>query len=222
LNIKIIYDNNSGKIGLNPSWGFSCLVKTPEKTILFDTGGDSTILLDNMRKVGIDPAEIDIIIISHLHSDHIGGLQGLLKINPQVNIYLPSNWIKMKTCTGKIIHVKDYQEISPRILAVTQRNNLSLVLDGKDGLIVVASRIPKKVLKMIEKVKKIKKREIYLLIAPFCLHTTDDIKKTVDSFKAQVKKIIPCHCCGEPQKIIFQEKFGKNYIEAGVGSTIKI
>lgn len=227
IEVAIIYDNNWGRPDLKPSWGFSSLVKTAEKTILFDTGGNSAILLGNMRKMGLDPAKIDVIIISHLHDDHAGGLLRLLKINSRMDIYLPypSNRIEenLGRCEGKIAQVRDYQEISPGILVVAQRDSQSLVLDGKDGLIMLASRVPEKVLKMIEKAKKLKQREIYFLIAAFCLHTPGEMEKIAESFRTLgVRKIIPCHCCGEPGRRILRERFGGDCVDVGVGSIIRI
>jgi len=49
------------------------------KRILFDTGQDSEPILHNMKLLGIDPTTIEMIAISHCHSDHTGGLVGILK-----------------------------------------------------------------------------------------------------------------------------------------------
>ena len=38
LRITVVYDNNPYKEGLTTSWGFACVIKGAEKTILFDTG----------------------------------------------------------------------------------------------------------------------------------------------------------------------------------------
>ena len=89
--ITILYDYNPGDSDkrLETAWGFSCLVEGPEKTILFDTGGDSATLLRNMRTLGIDPRDMDVIVISHVHGDHVGGLAGFLEENHAVTVYLP-------------------------------------------------------------------------------------------------------------------------------------
>ena len=37
ISITIVYDNNPYKEGILTSWGFSCLIRGTQKTILFDT-----------------------------------------------------------------------------------------------------------------------------------------------------------------------------------------
>ena len=62
VTITILYDNNPGDSDerLETAWGFSCLVEGLEKTILFDTGGDSAMLLRNMRTLGLDPMRVNL------------------------------------------------------------------------------------------------------------------------------------------------------------------
>jgi len=71
--ILIVYDNNTLKGDLIPAWGFSCLIILPPYQILFDTGGDPSILLKNMHEMDIDPEKIDTVVLSHGHGDHVGG-----------------------------------------------------------------------------------------------------------------------------------------------------
>jgi 7,8-dihydropterin-6-yl-methyl-4-(beta-D-ribofuranosyl)aminobenzene 5'-phosphate synthase len=58
--------------------GVAYLIRTDEATILFDLGlnandTDPSPLLQNMEKLGVSPDEIDMIVISHNHDDHVGG-----------------------------------------------------------------------------------------------------------------------------------------------------
>ncbi len=49
-----------------------------KKTILFDTGQSAQPVLHNMKMLGKDPDQIDLVFLSHCHSDHTGGLVGIL------------------------------------------------------------------------------------------------------------------------------------------------
>lgn len=59
--------------------GVSYLIRAGETTILFDVGFNPRALhpsplLRNMDRLGVDPAELDMIVISHAHVDHLGGM----------------------------------------------------------------------------------------------------------------------------------------------------
>ncbi len=89
MRLTILYDNTVYRAsrGLMARWGFSCLVETGKRRILFDTGGDGQVLLSNMAALDVHPETIDTIVISHEHWDHAGGLPSLLERNPDVRVY---------------------------------------------------------------------------------------------------------------------------------------
>jgi 7,8-dihydropterin-6-yl-methyl-4-(beta-D-ribofuranosyl)aminobenzene 5'-phosphate synthase len=64
--------------GLQVESGVSYLIRTDDATILFDLGlnsgqTDPSPLLKNMTRLGIGLQDVDAIVISHPHSDHVGG-----------------------------------------------------------------------------------------------------------------------------------------------------
>jgi len=63
--------------------GFSALVRLRkgerERTLLFDTGVSSGGMVENMRRLGISPTEIEVIVLSHGHWDHVTGMEGLVR-----------------------------------------------------------------------------------------------------------------------------------------------
>ncbi len=65
------------------------LVKTPERNILVDAGVQSAILFSNLSAAGITPGQIDVILITHAHGDHTGGLLQDNKVAfPNAKIYI--------------------------------------------------------------------------------------------------------------------------------------
>ena len=63
--------------------GFSALVRVQrdgrERTLLFDTGVSPTGMVENMRRLGIAPADIEVLVLSHGHWDHVTGIEGLVR-----------------------------------------------------------------------------------------------------------------------------------------------
>lgn len=58
-----------------------CYYKDQErKRILFDTGWGFGPLLHNFTKMNIAPNTIDMIVLSHCHYDHTGGLKGMINL----------------------------------------------------------------------------------------------------------------------------------------------
>ena len=84
MKTTILFDNTPPKLnGLKSDWGFAALIDAPpDHRILFDTGCDGEILLENMRLLGVDPNSIKDVFISHMHGDHTGGLDAFLQQNP--------------------------------------------------------------------------------------------------------------------------------------------
>lgn len=89
LNITILVDNRSNQDNLKSEHGLSLWIEADDRKILFDAG-QSDILLQNAKTLGIDLSSADTFIISHGHYDHTGGLESILQVNPSINIYCHS------------------------------------------------------------------------------------------------------------------------------------
>jgi 7,8-dihydropterin-6-yl-methyl-4-(beta-D-ribofuranosyl)aminobenzene 5'-phosphate synthase len=55
-------------------WGFAALVEADGRRILFDTGARPETVLQNARELRVDLSDITDVVLSHNHSDHVGGL----------------------------------------------------------------------------------------------------------------------------------------------------
>ena len=90
VRLLIVYDNTSADARCSPDHGFACVVDAHGTRVLFDTGADGALLLHHMDHLGVAPASVDQVVISHAHGDHIGGLDALLEIAP-VPVHLPAS-----------------------------------------------------------------------------------------------------------------------------------
>jgi 7,8-dihydropterin-6-yl-methyl-4-(beta-D-ribofuranosyl)aminobenzene 5'-phosphate synthase len=79
--------------------GFSALVTVQRAgrahRILFDAGFSPDGMISNMRRLSVDPGDIEIIVLSHGHSDHTTGLDGFIRAvgRPSVPVVIhPDAW----------------------------------------------------------------------------------------------------------------------------------
>lgn len=87
--ITILYDAFGNTAGMEKDWGYAALIEYGGKRILFDTGDNPEILAHNATAKGVDLSRLDFVVISHRHGDHVGGMERLLRVNPEVKIYAP-------------------------------------------------------------------------------------------------------------------------------------
>src|SRR5512135_740535 len=80
--ITILYDSFSKSSTLKMDWGFSALVESNGKRILFDTGNNAETFAHNVKASGVDLTKLDFVVISHRHGDHTSGLNYLFSVNP--------------------------------------------------------------------------------------------------------------------------------------------
>ena len=87
--IAILYDAFGKDPSMRKDWGFSALVEIAGKRILFDTGDNSDIFAANVKAKNVDLTNLDFVVLSHRHGDHMAGLAHVLSVNPRVKIYAP-------------------------------------------------------------------------------------------------------------------------------------
>lgn len=77
--------------GLDTEHGLSLYIETDDnQKILYDTG-HSDLFLQNAQKMNIELREIDKVVISHGHYDHIGGFPTFLKLTNDAPVYLEAS-----------------------------------------------------------------------------------------------------------------------------------
>ena len=215
MKLTIVYDNEIyvKDIGLKSDWGFSCVIEKEYETILFDTGANGKILLHNMKNLGINPKNIDKIVISHEHWDHKGGLKSLVPYIKDVEVYH----------LGREVHSEKMISINPEItekisedIWTTGRlkglvDEQSLVLKCDNGLYVLTGCSHPGVEKILHVAGQI--GNIVGIVGGF--HGFSKI-----SILDGLYLICPCHCTAHKKDI--QMAFPDITSDCGVGKIIEI
>ncbi|MHC4574253.1 MAG: MBL fold metallo-hydrolase [Planctomycetota bacterium] len=231
LTITVVYDNNAHTPGPATGWGFSCVIAGTEKTILFDTGRDGSFI-DNMEKLEIEPNSIEIIVLSHIHGDHTGGLESLLGKNQQVTVYLPKafpNKFKNNILShgARAVEVEKPVKICEHIHSTGQVGGWikeqALTVQTSKGLIVVTGCAHPGIIKMVKRAKEVLKDDVLLVMGGFHLEwaSKGKVEKVISAFRGLgVRHVAPCHCTGDKARGVFEKHFGNNYINIGAGKVI--
>ena len=87
--------NNTMPRPLRSEHGLSCWIEYAGRNILFDTG-QTDALIHNAELLDVDLSTTDIVVLSHGHYDHTGGLTAILKTAPNANVYLHTDAPKVR------------------------------------------------------------------------------------------------------------------------------
>ncbi|MDH4212222.1 MAG: MBL fold metallo-hydrolase [candidate division WOR-3 bacterium] len=238
--IAIVYNNVPGDMssGVKVGGGFSAFIVFNQKEILFDTGGDTAILINNIRALGLNLEHLDAAVISHNHWDHVYGLPGihaLTGVTPKV--YVPGSSkdsVLQQNPHLDVVPIQEPMEIMPSVWSTgevkTSYRDIalleqSLILDGGEGLYVITGCAHPGVVEIIERVKEIlPERPIALVTGGF--HLVNATEEEVRGISAKlkelgVKNIAPSHCTGSMAMDIFREEWGDRHVELYLGHVHK-
>jgi 7,8-dihydropterin-6-yl-methyl-4-(beta-D-ribofuranosyl)aminobenzene 5'-phosphate synthase len=233
VTITVVYDNNRYDSRLQTAWGFGCLVETEKATILFDTGGDGPKLLSNMATLGFEPQSVEVVVLSHMHGDHTGGLGALLGTGARPTVYVPHSFpagfkADVRSLTA-LEEVTGPAEILPGVYTTGEVGSgiveQALAVETPEGLVVITGCAHPGVVEMVRRAKQIGEAEVYLVLGGF--HLGSASRKKVEGIiadfqKLGVRRVAPCHCTGDQAIKAFADTFSADFIPNGVGCVIKI
>jgi glyoxylase-like metal-dependent hydrolase (beta-lactamase superfamily II) len=152
-----------------PAEGFkhtanAVLIKAPKQNILIDTGtGAGGIIIEKIKKLGVQPENVDAVLITHLHGDHFGSLQkDGVAVFTKAKVYLSAKELEYFTKTnvnqgaaaalapyGSKVTTFEPGELGKRLRAIlpgispiaayghTPGHTIFLIENGKDKLLIV-------------------------------------------------------------------------------------
>ena len=218
--ITILYDAFGDSPGMRQDWGYSTLIEYGGKRILFDTGNNGDILTQNAKAKDVDLTQLDFVVISHRHGDHIGGLTPLLALNPNVKIYAPKEGLGV---FGSDLPSTFYRKDNS--VPAEQR-----YYDGKPPEIMrFGTAWPGANIQLVDKIVDVATRihsRIHMLVGGFHLVVADDpeiariITLLHDTYK--VEYVASGHCTGEVTFAALKKGFGDHALYAGLGTVFAL
>ncbi len=230
----IVFDNYAYLEGFQTLWGFSCFIETEETTFLFDTGSNGRVLLQNMQKLGIDLKKAEALVLSHPHWDHIGGVDSVLEVHPDMHLFVPDSLSKhlirdldMQTL-GVTVVGESPQQLLPSVYSTGVMGDVgeqSIVIDTEKGLVVITGCAHPGIEHIAARSMEMLQKPIYLLMGGFHLLHEDaarisEVIGTLDELGVQY--LCPTHCSGDLAISMFKSYFGDRCLQGGTGRVIAI
>lgn len=97
LKIRLLSENYARKRNMLAEHGLSIWIETDNKNILFDTG-QSDIFSRNAEQTGVDISKADLLVLSHGHYDHTGGVPEFFRLNHHAPVYIHPEAFQVRFC----------------------------------------------------------------------------------------------------------------------------
>ena len=116
IELTLLVDNEALE-GLVIEHGFAAWITVGNEHILYDTGAGGA-LLANAASLGVDLSQASVLVLSHGHYDHTGGVADFLAINPTVELYVAQS--------ASVTRYSCHPDTSPRAIGMNSHNQDAL------------------------------------------------------------------------------------------------
>jgi len=215
--MKIVFDNYTVCKECHSLWGFSAYLS--EYKLLFDTGSNGRVLLQNMQKTGVDVTEIEYLFLSHSHWDHIGGVDSIIELNPNITLFAPASLSKhlLKDLKGMVKELvvcgkkpmQLFDNLYTTGLLGSEMPEQSLIVDGQNPEVITGCG-HYGVDKIAVVAKEFLGKDIKRVSGGFHLLRSEKEKifQVIEDLKAMgVQEAAPTHCSGDTAIALFGEAF---------------
>ena len=174
--------------------------------------------------MNLDADKVDLIVFSHEHGDHTEGLPAFIKMKKGIPVIIPfsfSDAFKNKMVSFGLtpVLVKEPAKICDNLYTsgefTYQIPEQALVLNTKNGLVVVTGCSHPGIVEMLKQIKSAFKKNIYMVFGGF--HLLDKSEQEMSSIISELKSIgvVKCgatHCTGEKQIKLIKDAFGTDFL----------
>jgi 7,8-dihydropterin-6-yl-methyl-4-(beta-D-ribofuranosyl)aminobenzene 5'-phosphate synthase len=139
-----------------------------------------------MTALKVNPQQIKIVVLFHIHGNHAGGLFGLLELNNFVTVYFPASFPKdsnerVRNYEGSVIEVQGPMELIPGVWSTgemgTRVKEQVLAMQSPKGLLVITGCAYLEVVNMVKRAKEIAGDKIHLVVGGF--HKAGMLQKVI-------------------------------------------
>jgi len=216
MELRILYDNDAKK-GFKSGWDFSCLVGD---RLLFDVGADLDTLFFNMRRASVKLDNINRVVLSHGHGDHVGGIR-ILTMLGDVELFVPKSFSgrykKRLTSYSNVTlkEVDEAEEISEGLFTTGELGGFtkeqSLIVKTDKGLTVITGCSHPGLDKIMKAASMF--GDIYGVVGGF--HGFSRLEAL-----EEIRLIVPCHCTVRKKEIL--DLYPKTSIKCSAGCRIEV
>ena len=237
--ITIVYNHEGAAAAdLVKRGGFSAFVQLEDRSLVFDAGGEASVILENLHSLGFDKVELNALVISHNHWDHVFGLPGVMSgtrnTHPVYVAASAADGVKQQFPRADVIAVDGPKKIAPDIWVTgpleiefmgAPLSEQALVIEDPNGLHVVVGCSHPGIVAIVERVREMfPDTPIAFVGGGFHLRSTGEVEilEIADALeRLGVRKMGPSHCTGGTAVEIFRDRGGETVVNFDLGDTYR-
>lgn len=205
MRILVLYDNVA-RPPLREGWGFSALIESGSRRVMFDTGADRLVLAHNARALGLDFSYLTDVFLSHPHCDHVGGLSLVLGEAKGVRLWAPAGmagYLRPWAARAELVLVRGPRDLgegqwSTGTMGRTVREH-SLIVAGPEGAVLVTGCAHPGIDRVAARASRLVGGKLRLVLGGFHLGGASPgrLSAVAKRLAEASQSVAPGHCTGE-------------------------
>lgn len=228
VSITVLNDNRCYNPSLLNDWGLSLLLNVDGLNILFDVNSKWSIIQHNAKVVEASLDDVEYIVISHSHRDHVGGLKDAVKYYEGIGVDIvvigpPNLWLRDSIVTGRNpVKIGGGVATTGALGFSVKEQSLIVNIDGRGLLVIVGCSHPglRNILGSACRITGV--NDVYGVIGGY--HVGDcEVYEAIRVFEEyNVKLMGPAHCTSDYAIDVLSRRFKDKVVNIHTGGKIKI